>query len=170
MSQDIADTLTEMENCFQLLMPGLFDFTENDTELEPNEQMSAPPSSSQVEAHQPCFGCVDDEQPCCSKDVLSVSQCVRTDKNQDLDEKQETPEQKKSDGETCSEVQSGVPAPIDDDYQTFVRNHGLISHKYTLDLEISTGTKNFSNFSHINGDSLCVKCFTVVWFGFVSMT
>ncbi|XP_013224990.2 UV-stimulated scaffold protein A isoform X2 [Columba livia] len=141
MSQDIADTLTEMENCFQLLMPGLFDFTVNDTELEPNEQMSAAPSSSQVEAHQPCFGCVDDEQPCCSKDVLSVSQCVRTDENKDLDEKQETPEQKKSDGETCSEVQSGVPAPIDDDYQTFVRNHGLISHKYTLDLEISTDIK-----------------------------
>ncbi|OPJ70802.1 UV-stimulated scaffold protein A isoform B [Patagioenas fasciata monilis] len=151
MSQEIANTLTEMENCFQLLMPDPFDFTMNDTELEPNGQMSAhkdrpaPPSSSQVEAHQSCFGCMDDEQPCCSKDVLSASQCVRTDENKNLDEKQETPEQKESDGGTCLEVQSGVPAPIDDDYQTFVRNHGLISHKYTLDLEISTDIKVHEN-------------------------
>lgn len=172
MSQEIADTLMEMENCFQLLMPDPFDFTVNDMELEPNEQMSAhadrpaPPSSSQVEVNQSCFGCMDDEQPCCSKDVLSVSQCVRTGENKDLDEKQETPEQKETDGGMCSEVQSGVPAPVDDDYQTFVRNHGLISHKYTLDLEISTGTKNFSNFSRIDGDSLCLKCFIVVCFGF----
>ncbi|NXT79563.1 UVSSA protein, partial [Zapornia atra] len=135
-SQEIAHTLTEMENCFQLLMPDPFDFTVNDTELEPSKQMTpdekrlAPCSSSQMEVSQAYFGCMDDEQPCCSKDVLSVSQCVRTDP--ELDEKKE------SNGGTSSEVQSGLLALNDDDYQTFVRNHGLISHKYTLDLEIST--------------------------------
>uniref|UniRef100_A0A8D0EMC1 UV-stimulated scaffold protein A n=1 Tax=Strix occidentalis caurina TaxID=311401 RepID=A0A8D0EMC1_STROC len=127
MSQEIANTLTEMENCFQLLMPDPFDFTVNNTELEPHKQTSAnedrpaSPLSSQVEVNQSYFECTDDEQPCCSKDVLSVSQC------------------------TCSEVQSGVPALSDDDYQTFVRNHGLISHKYTLDLEISTDIKVHEN-------------------------
>lgn len=175
MSQEIADTLTEMESCFQLLMPDPFDFTVNDVELEPKKQMSAnedrpaSPLSSQMELNQSYFGCVDDEQPCCSKDILSVSPCVRTDKNKELDEKQEKPEQKESDGDTCSEVQSGVPALNDDDYQTFVRNHGLISHKYTLDLEISTGT--WKIFSHRAGGTLCLKCFVVVgWFFFFSMT
>ncbi|XP_010289613.1 PREDICTED: UV-stimulated scaffold protein A, partial [Phaethon lepturus] len=145
MSQEVADTLTEMENCFRLLMPDPFDFTVNDTELEPNKQMTASPLSSQMEVKQSCFGSMDDEQPCCSKDILSVSQHVRTDKNKELDEKQEKPEQKELDGDTCLEVQSGVPALDDDDYQTFVRNHGLISHKYTLDLEISTDIKVHEN-------------------------
>ncbi|XP_035745274.1 UV-stimulated scaffold protein A [Egretta garzetta] len=150
MSQEVADTLTEMENCFQLLMPDPFNFTVNDTELEPNKKMTAnedrpaSPLPSWVEVNQSCFGCVDDEQPCCSKDVLSVSQCVSTDKTKELDEKQEKPEQKELDGGTCSEFQSGTPLS-DEDYQTFVRNHGLISHKYTLDLEISTDIKVHEN-------------------------
>lgn len=138
MSQEIADTLTEMENCFQLLMPDPFNFAVNDVEPELSKQTSAneagPASrlSSQGEVNPSCLGCMDDEQPCCSKDILAVSQCVTTDRNKEVDEK---PEQKELDGGTCSD---------DDDYQTFVRNHGLISHKYTLDLEISTGTwKNF---------------------------
>ncbi|XP_071609365.1 UV-stimulated scaffold protein A [Heliangelus exortis] len=147
MSQEIANTLTEMENCFQLLMPDPFDFTGNDTEQEPNKQTaakedsSASPLSSQMEAHQSCFGYMDDEQPCCSKDIVSVPQCVGTERNKELDEKQDKPEQKELDGGTCLEVQSDVPALNEDDYQIFVRSHGLVSHKYTLDLEISTDIK-----------------------------
>ncbi|XP_010008690.1 PREDICTED: UV-stimulated scaffold protein A, partial [Nestor notabilis] len=150
MSQEIAGTLTEMENCFRLLLPDPFDFTVYDAELEPNKQMStnenrpASPWSSQMEVNQSYLGCMDDEQPCCSKDIVSVSQCVRTDK--ELDEKQEKLEQKDLDGGTCSEGQSGVPAlDDDDDYQTFVRNHGLVSHKYTLGIEISTDIKVHEN-------------------------
>ncbi|NXF03304.1 UVSSA protein, partial [Smithornis capensis] len=142
MSQEIADTLTEMENCFQLLMPDPFNFSVNSSEPEPSKQVCAVEAasclSSQMEVDQSYFGCLDDEQPCCSKDILPVSQCVRTDGNKELDEKQEKPEQKELDGSTCSGVQSSVPALDDDDYQAFVRNHGLMSHKYTLDLEIST--------------------------------
>ncbi|NWV02625.1 UVSSA protein, partial [Ptilonorhynchus violaceus] len=144
MSQEIADTLTEMENCFQLLMPDPFNFAVTDMEPELNKQTSAneagpaSPLSSQGEVNQSYLGCMDDEQPCCSKDILPVSQDVRTDGNKELDEKTE---QKELDGGTCSDVQSSVPALDDDDYQTFVRNHGLISHKYTLDLEISTDIK-----------------------------
>ncbi|NXE44967.1 UVSSA protein, partial [Casuarius casuarius] len=151
MSQEIADTLTEMENCFQLLMPDPFDFTVNDTELEPNKQRianedkPASPSSSRIALHPSYFGRVDDEQPCCSKDLLSVSQCVKTGRNEELSEEQEKLEQKELDGGTHSELGSAVPALNDDDYQTFVRNHGLISHKYTLDLEISTDIKVHEN-------------------------
>ncbi|XP_035181539.1 UV-stimulated scaffold protein A [Oxyura jamaicensis] len=150
MSQEIAETLTEMENCFRLLMPDPFEFTVNDTTLEPYEEKTAndspaPPLSSQTEVTQSYVGCLDDEQPCCSKDILFASQGVRTEKNAELDDKQETPEQKELDGGTSLEVESGVGALHDDDYETFVRNHGLISHKYTLDLEISTDLKVHEN-------------------------
>ncbi|NXJ28604.1 UVSSA protein, partial [Dicrurus megarhynchus] len=144
MSQEIADTLTEMENCFQLLMPDPFNFAVNDMEPELSKQTSAneagpaSPLSSLGEVNPSYLGCMDDEQPCCSKDILPVSQCVTTDRNKEVDEK---PEQKELDGGTCSDVQSSGPTLDDDDYQTFVRNHGLISHKYTLDLEISTDIK-----------------------------
>ncbi|XP_065517122.1 UV-stimulated scaffold protein A [Lathamus discolor] len=149
MSQEIADTLTEMENCFRLLLPDPSDFTVHDTELEPSRQMSAnedrpaSPWSSQMEVNQSYLECMDDEQPCCSKDILS--QCVKTDT--ELYEKQEKLEQKDLDEGTCSEAQSGVLAldDDDDDYETFVRNHGLISHKYTLDIEISTDIKVHEN-------------------------
>ncbi|NXA74353.1 UVSSA protein, partial [Thryothorus ludovicianus] len=145
MSQEIADTLTEMENCFQLLMPDPFNFGVNHIDLELSKQTSAneagaaSPLSSQGEVKPSFLGCMDDEQPCCSKDILPVSQCVTTGGNKEMDEK---PEQKELDGGTCSDIECSGPAlDDDDDYQTFVRNHGLISHKYTLDLEVSTDIK-----------------------------
>ncbi|KAF4796533.1 UV-stimulated scaffold protein A [Turdus rufiventris] len=141
MSQEIADTLTEMENCFQLLMPDPFNFGVNDIDLElskrtsANEAGPASPLSCQGELNPSSLGCIDDEQPCCSKDILPVSQSVTADGSTEVDEK---PEQKEQDGGTCSDC---GPALEDDEYQTFVRNHGLISHKYTLDLEVSTDIK-----------------------------
>ncbi|KAM4900848.1 UV-stimulated scaffold protein A isoform 2-T2 [Sylvia borin] len=147
MSQEIADTLTEMENCFQLLMPDPFNFGMNDIDLElskPTSANAARPASSlssQGEVNPSYLGCMDDEQPCCSKDIPPVSQCVTTDGNKEVDEK---PEPKELDGDTCLDIQYSDPALDEDDddyYQTFVRNYGLISHKYTLDLEVSTDIK-----------------------------
>ncbi|TRZ18462.1 hypothetical protein HGM15179_008652 [Zosterops borbonicus] len=148
MSQEIADTLTEMENCFQLLMPDPFNFEVNDIDPELSKPTSAKkagpasPLSSQGKVNPSYVGFMDDEQPCCSKDIPPVSQCITADGNKEVDEK---PEQKELDGGTCSDIQCSGPAlsddDDDDDYQTFVRNHGLISHKYTLDLEVSTDIK-----------------------------
>ncbi|NXP91635.1 UVSSA protein, partial [Passerina amoena] len=141
MSQEIADTLTEMENCFQLLMPDPLNFGVNEIDPELNKQTSAneagpaSPFSSQGKVTPSSLGCMDDEQPCCSKDILPVSQCVTADGYKEADEKAE---QEELDGGTRSDIPYSGPALDDDDYQTFVRNHGLISHKYTLDLEIST--------------------------------
>ncbi|NXQ29826.1 UVSSA protein, partial [Alaudala cheleensis] len=141
LSQEITDTLTEMENCFQLLMPDPFNFGVNNIDLELSKQRSAhearpaSPWCFQGEVNPSSLGCMDDEQPCCSKDILPVSQCVTADGNKEEDEK---PEQKELDGGTSLDIQYSGPALDDDDYQTFVRNHGLISHKYSLDLEVST--------------------------------
>ncbi|KAF2985102.1 hypothetical protein EK904_000633, partial [Melospiza melodia maxima] len=147
MSQEIADTLTEMENCFQLLMPDPLNFGMNEIDPElskqtpANEAGPACPLSSQGKVTPSSLGCMDDEQPCCSKDILPVSQGVTADGGKEADEKAE---QEELDGGTRSDVPYSGPDlhdDDDDDYQTFVRNHGLISHKYTLDLEISTDIK-----------------------------
>ncbi|KYO45629.1 UV-stimulated scaffold protein A [Alligator mississippiensis] len=158
MSREIQDTLTEMENCFRLLMPDPFDFTVNDAELEPVIEKTAnggePASiSMQLADCQPSsLRHIDDEQPCCSKDLSSILPCLKADKNGDMNEELETSDRRRADGEGCSEVELAA-ATGDDDYETFVRSHGLGSHKYTLDLEISTDIKiheNEDNTSIIN--------------------
>ncbi|XP_048705090.2 UV-stimulated scaffold protein A isoform X1 [Caretta caretta] len=148
MSQEIQDTLTEMENCFRLLMPDPFDFTVNDAELEPvtertaNENRPTSSLSMQIADSQPSLlGQMDDEQPCCSKDLPSVSPCLIVDRNRDLNEELGLPEQKEMNRGECSEAEIIAAATDDDDYETFVRNHGLGSHKYALNLEISTDVK-----------------------------
>ncbi|XP_043368606.1 UV-stimulated scaffold protein A isoform X2 [Dermochelys coriacea] len=152
MSQEIQDTLTEMENCFRLLMPDPFDFTVNDAELESVTERTAKenkPTSSlsmQIADRQPSLlGQMDDEQPCCSKDLPSVSPRLIVDRNRDLNEELELPEQKEIDRGECSEAEIIAAATDDDDYETFVRNHGLGSHKYALNLEISTDVKVHEN-------------------------
>lgn len=145
MSQEIQDTLTEMENCFRLLMPDPFDFTVNDAELDPvtertaNEDKPTSSLSMQIADCQPSLlGHMDDEQPCCSKDLPSVSPCLIVGRNRDMNEELGLPEQKEIERGERSEAEIIAAASNDDDYETFVRNHGLGSHKYTLNLEIST--------------------------------
>ncbi|XP_074848416.1 UV-stimulated scaffold protein A isoform X2 [Carettochelys insculpta] len=148
MSQEIHNTLTEMENCFRLLMPDPSDFTVDDAELEPVTERTAsedkPTSclSMQIADHQSSFlGHMDDEQPCCSKDLPPVSARLIVDQNDELT----LPEQKEIHKGECSEAEIAASPTNDDDYETFVRSHGLGSHKYTLNLEISTDVKVCEN-------------------------
>uniref|UniRef100_A0A8C8VG96 UV-stimulated scaffold protein A n=1 Tax=Pelusios castaneus TaxID=367368 RepID=A0A8C8VG96_9SAUR len=145
MSQEIQDTLTEMENCFRLLMPDPFDFRVNDAELEPvtertaNEDKPTSSLSMQMANCQPSLlEHMDDEQPCCSKDLLFVSPSLIADRNRDLNEELGLPEQKGVDSGEYSEAEITAAAISDDDSEIFVRNHGLGSHKYTLNLDVST--------------------------------
>ncbi|XP_019408590.1 PREDICTED: UV-stimulated scaffold protein A isoform X2 [Crocodylus porosus] len=146
MSKEIQDTLTEMENCFRLLMPDPFDFTVNDAELEPviektaNEEEPASISMQLADCQPSSLRHIDDEQPCCSKDLPSILPCLKADKNGDLNEELERSDRGAANGDGCSEVELAATTG-DDDYETFVRSHGLGSHKYTLDLEISTDIK-----------------------------
>uniref|UniRef100_A0A8C3RIE8 UV-stimulated scaffold protein A n=1 Tax=Cyanoderma ruficeps TaxID=181631 RepID=A0A8C3RIE8_9PASS len=132
MSQEIADTLTEMENCFQLLMPDPFNFGLNDIDLELSKQTSAkeagPASSlsSQGEVNPSSLGCMDDEQPCCSKDIPPVSQCVTAHGNKQVDEK---PEQKEVDGGTCSDVQYSDIKVQENEDNTAIINSVMDAHK-----------------------------------------
>ncbi|XP_014594246.1 UV-stimulated scaffold protein A [Equus przewalskii] len=115
MSEEIRRCLTEVESCFRLLLP--FD-------LAPSPGAAVPAAASSVSAegrpHQAAApNHEDEEQPCCSK---TLPTCAR------------------HPGATSRE---GPPSEDEDededsDQEGFVRRHGLGSHKYTLDVELSS--------------------------------
>ncbi|GAB1289545.1 UV-stimulated scaffold protein A [Apodemus speciosus] len=135
MSDEIGCCLTEVENCFKLLVP--LDFVPY-----PDDKFFGE-ASGITEGHAPCTlspdlatphesglsGPQDGEQPCCSKDLLtpayhggsviglkSLAQTATEDPSRDEDELS--------------------------DPEDFLRSHGLGSHKYTLDVEVpSDGLK-----------------------------
>ncbi|KAM6447860.1 UV-stimulated scaffold protein A isoform 1-T1 [Liasis olivaceus] len=144
MSQEIQSVLTEMENCFQLLVPDPFDFVINDTEAidwrRDEVDKTATCSSAQMSNQQGAF--MDhDQQPCCSKDLPSISLVPKADSGDSDREKEK------------NEVTEGCLQPKltslgivgDDDSATFLRSYGLGSHKYILSLEVSSDVKLSEN-------------------------
>ncbi|KAL1789575.1 UV-stimulated scaffold protein A isoform X1 [Sigmodon hispidus] len=132
MSDEIGYCLTEMENCFKLLVP--LDFGPY-----PEDKVFGE-TSGITECHVPCTlspdlansrepdlsGSQNEEQPCCSKDLVAPAYHVESvvglkalamrDSSRDEDEHS--------------------------DPEEFLRSHGLGSHKYTLDVELpSDGLK-----------------------------
>lgn len=134
MSHEIQAALTEMENCFQLLRPDPFDLTVNDVEITGWKTAEVDDcSSAQVANQQATFlEQMDSEQPCCSKDLPSVS-LVPEAGSRSLEEEQEGRE------ECLTSKLTSVGSDVSDEYETFVRSYGLGSHNYSLNLEISTG-------------------------------
>lgn len=153
MSQEIQAVLTEMENGFRLLMPDPFDFMVNDTEAVTSRtaevDKSVPCVSEQMTDQQaPFLEQMDDEQPCCSKDLPSMSLTPHTDRRDSASEKLEKPG-----NDNC--LESEVASHDDKDYANFVQTHGLGSHKYTLNLEISTGIMPTLILKHYFSCRLC---------------
>ncbi|XP_033004292.1 UV-stimulated scaffold protein A isoform X1 [Lacerta agilis] len=141
MSQEIKAVLTEMENCFQLLMPDPFDFMANDTETvnwrTAELDKTVPCSSVERAAHQAQL-LDDNEQPCCSKDLPSISLVPKAGNKKDLNSEME---ENGGMEDSLSSALTSAAASGEDDYATFVRSHGLGSHKYSLNLEIATDVK-----------------------------
>ncbi|XP_068570284.1 UV-stimulated scaffold protein A isoform X2 [Cebidichthys violaceus] len=135
--QDIEATLTEMESCMSLLFPE-FDIIDMQT------TNSSPPSS------QPANECPSlEEQPSCSKDLkddrregmMQKKEESREEKKsnwegkKEEEEEEEEEEENKDEAEGSSEEEEGES--LDEDL--FIRNSGLISHAYSLDLNLSSG-------------------------------
>ncbi|XP_075427353.1 UV-stimulated scaffold protein A isoform X2 [Ascaphus truei] len=138
MLEEIQSSLTEMENCFKLLLPDPLDFAvvseDKDSSLKKDNKDEAVSSQSKPARQTPPLSCdVDDEQPCCSKDLpplsLSRSSCANG--------VQETL------GEVSRNLDSDEESDVDyeDVEEPFIRDHGLGSHKYTLSLDIPTELK-----------------------------
>ncbi|KAM9375585.1 UV-stimulated scaffold protein A [Pholidichthys leucotaenia] len=136
--REIEATLTEMESCMKLLSPefGLSDDqTANDSPANPRQDSGCPS---------------DDEQPCCSKD-LQDNRTGGEDKKKG-DEEEEGEEEKKvsesKDGEekVRKDEEGNESAEEEEDNEEdeeksedFIRSSGLISHCYSLDLNLHPG-------------------------------
>lgn len=135
MSDEIGCCLTEVENCFRLLVP---------LDLGPyREDKFFGEASGIAEDHAPCTwspdlatprgsglsGPQDEEQPCCSKDLVASAHHAGS----------------------AVGLKAPAPAATEDpcrdedehsdhgDPEDFLRSHGLGSHKYTLDVELPSG-------------------------------
>lgn len=115
MCGDIRGCLAEVDSCFQLLVP--FDLGPRRGAVSPAIASGAPEEGPPRPASAPGLG--DEEQPCCSK---SLPACVR----RPVATTGASSEDEEEDG--------------DSDQEDFVRSHGLGSHKYTLAVELSSGT------------------------------
>ncbi|XP_030046946.1 LOW QUALITY PROTEIN: UV-stimulated scaffold protein A [Microcaecilia unicolor] len=144
MSEEIQANLIEMENCFKLLMPDPFDFSVNGVESELGRtEDKAKAGSFQVEKEMgleaPMPGTLDDEQPCCSKDLPPVTLNQKTGESGISG----SSEYQEEDGKGLSERECEADDMNEDD--SFIRKHGLGSHTYNLNLEISTDLKVCEN-------------------------
>ncbi|XP_012519120.1 PREDICTED: UV-stimulated scaffold protein A isoform X2 [Propithecus coquereli] len=131
MSEEIESCLTEVESCFRLLVP--FDFgpspvvakfldVASDMSNQGASRSSHPGQATPCQCGPPTPS--DGEQPCCSKD-LPASACHP------------------GAGSKALLLQAATRDPSEDededsDQEKFVRSHGLGSHKYTLDVELSS--------------------------------
>ncbi|XP_036182494.1 UV-stimulated scaffold protein A isoform X1 [Myotis myotis] len=111
MSGDIRGCLTEVDSCFQLLVP--FDLGLHRGAVAPAVASGAPEEGPPRLASAPDLG--DEEQPCCSKSLPACARRPVATTGASGDEEDEE----------------------DSDQEDFVRRHGLGSHKYTLDVELS---------------------------------
>lgn len=132
MADEIGCCLTEVESCFRLLVPLDFDpypeekffgeasgITEGCAPCTLSMDMATPPESGLP-------GLQDEEQPCCSKDL--VPSAYRAGSVVGL----------KALAQTATQDPSGDEDEHSDP-DDFLRSHGLGSHKYSLDVEFPSG-------------------------------
>lgn len=129
MLEDIHSCLTEMENCFSLLLPDPEEFSLFSAERDERagvlmKCVSPKPNPRLHEA--------DDDQPCCSKDLPGLTASSNS-QEPNGEEKGERSLKESPSDESDDEFE-----PVE---ESFIRDHGLGSCKYTLDIEISTDMK-----------------------------
>nr|XP_012638821.1 UV-stimulated scaffold protein A isoform X2 [Microcebus murinus] len=131
MSEEIESCLTEVESCFRLLVP--FDFGPSPAAAEFLDMASGMSDEGASRSSHPgqATPCESDsltpwdgEQPCCSKDLPAFA-CHHGAGSRPL----------------LLQAATGDPSEDEDedsDQEKFLRSHGLGSHKYTLDVELSS--------------------------------
>ncbi|XP_016519913.1 UV-stimulated scaffold protein A isoform X4 [Poecilia formosa] len=132
--QDIEAALTEMESCMKLLFPefGL---------------AGSPAANSGPSDGQPDKDCrVDDDEPCCSKNLRERRDCREEEEDSDTENRDKSCEERKEDkeGRTKAEMEEDGEGAEEssqeesDEEDSFIRNSGLISHTYSLDVSLSS--------------------------------
>uniref|UniRef100_A0A3B3W2I2 UV-stimulated scaffold protein A n=1 Tax=Poecilia latipinna TaxID=48699 RepID=A0A3B3W2I2_9TELE len=132
--EDIEAALTEMESCMKLLFPefGL---------------AGSPAANSGPSDGQPDKDCrVDDDEPCCSKNLRERRDCREEEEDSDTENREKSCEERKEDeeGRTKAEMEEDGEGAEEssqeesDEEDSFIRNSGLISHTYSLDVSLSS--------------------------------
>ncbi|XP_048220775.1 UV-stimulated scaffold protein A isoform X2 [Perognathus longimembris pacificus] len=130
MSEEIRCCLTEVENCFRLLVPLDFGPCPASVLLDQGSERTeeSAPGSLRPGRVAPCQSgdpnSQDAEQPCCSRVLPASLHPGAT-----------------SSGEGLPQTEMGAPSEDEDedtDSEEFLRSHGLGSHKYTLAVELSS--------------------------------
>lgn len=144
--QEIEAALTEMESCMKLLFPE-FDVTDIQSRLQSSPAACECPSI--------------DEQPCCSRDLVVDGKETmikeRQEEENGAEEKRakdepmtEQEESRRQEGNTEAAGKEGEEEENEDEEErrsededdSFIRSSGLVSHSYSLDLNISRGGFN----------------------------
>ncbi|KAJ0049843.1 hypothetical protein NL108_003625, partial [Boleophthalmus pectinirostris] len=133
--EEIEATLIEMESCMKLLFPE-FELTN----VKEDMARSYSPNCHLVD--------VNDQQPCCTKDLINgpsdekllEKQATNEEHNgkigTELQKPDNTSQNRDDDDVDEDEEGSEEEHPPNED---FIRNSGLISHSYSLDLNLSSG-------------------------------
>ncbi|XP_039203546.1 UV-stimulated scaffold protein A isoform X1 [Crotalus tigris] len=157
-SEEMQSVLTQLDSCFQLLVPDPLDFTFNGAEIPDWRRREAETngtcSSAQV-ANQPGASMDHSQQPCCSKDLPHIS-LVAEDSDRETEKDQGL-------GDSFHPGSASLGLMEDDDPALFLRSHGLGSYKYALSLEVSSDVKlseNEDNAAIINNLSDSFKLIT----------
>ncbi|XP_026546629.1 UV-stimulated scaffold protein A [Notechis scutatus] len=155
-SPEIQSVLTELESCFQLLVPDPLDFAMHEAETTGWRRGS----SARVASQQAAF--MDhDPQPCCSKDLPAISPGPKNDPSPDSGGEMEKDQDPEDPLQKPASSSLGVMG--DEDPAMFLRSHGLGSYKYTLSLEVPSDVKlseNEDNAAIINNLSDSFKLVT----------
>ncbi|KAK5865303.1 hypothetical protein PBY51_016478 [Eleginops maclovinus] len=128
---EIQATLTEMESCMSLLIPG-FHLTDSQTtnSSHPNSQPANELSSV-------------DEEPCCSKELqedrTEEEEVKSKEEGKIGDIKEEKGLERRGVDEQEEEEEEEEESGEEEESDTFIRSSGLISHSYNLDLNLSPG-------------------------------
>ncbi|XP_069779154.1 UV-stimulated scaffold protein A [Narcine bancroftii] len=137
MSEEIQNTLTELETCFKLLLPHLSEFSCSDMSSQYKQESpdkiddDSSTTRRQREDHRKTFDYYEDEQPCSSKELDPLPLLDGSPEEQESDEDQDD----------LSQSEESESEQLENNEETFIRNHGLLSHKYSLNLEIHTDLK-----------------------------
>lgn len=141
--QEIEAALTEMESCMKLLFPK-FDLTDIQSRLQSSPAARECPSAY--------------EQPCCSRDLVDDGKetiikrqeeesCVegKGAKDEPMTEEERRRHNEEAAGKKGEEEEEDgdeEEGHSEDEDDSFIRSSGLVSHSYSLDLNISRGGFN----------------------------
>lgn len=134
-----------MDTCMRLLLPTEFDLCDLEESLTPANDSTPSATSAHHEKAGPSSDM--DEQPCCSKDLDDEK--VAEEPEAKKRKKKAAEEEEEGEGEDADEESSEEESDMEEvpDEDLFIRNTGLISHKYSLDLNLSTGVYSLTHTS-----------------------